>query len=127
MDDHDLSLMVLCMVRGAGVTMLILEVAAGTAVIGGLMYHLWNGGRELAQSVTEKNHDRRLELLDKMIEIERAKSAQESVIEGQEQVVNESVACQQSVYEYRQLILDRVKLPEVLAEPVLRQARPGEN
>ena len=130
MADQSLSFMLLGIVIGAVVATVILEVVALPAFIVGSWYNMWNDAKNLAQSVTEKNHDRRLELLDKMIEVERAKqrvSAQEPVIEGREQVVNESTACQQNVYEYRQLNLDRAILPEVLAEPVLRQARSGEN
>ncbi len=130
MADQNLNYMLLGILIGALVAIGILEVLGFPAAIAGLLYHMWNDGRNFAQSVTEQNHDRRLELLDTMIEIERTKQrvpAQESVIEGQEQVVNESVACQRKVYEYRQFILDRVILPEVLAEPVLRQARSGEN
>ncbi len=57
----------------------------------------WQTGRELAQLVTEKEHKRRVELLAKMIELERAMQpvpSEKPVIESQERVVNELMACQ---------------------------------
>jgi hypothetical protein len=61
------------------------------------MYTFWQLGRYIAVQVTEKKHKRRVELLAMLIELERAKQPVPSeipVIESQERVVNELVACQ---------------------------------
>ena|SRR5579864_6555452 len=61
------------------------------------IYTFWQLGRYIAVQVTEKKHKQRVELVAKLIELERAKRPVPSeipVIESQERVVNELVACQ---------------------------------
>ena len=59
------------------------------------IYTFWQMGRDIALLVTEKEHKRRLELLAKMIELERAMQpvpSEKPVIEGQDGVVNRPAA-----------------------------------
>ena len=85
----------MCIGLGTGVCITI-WVAALIGFLGDI-YSTWQDGRKLAQFVTEKKHKRSVELLAKLIELERAKQPVPSeipVIESQERVVNELVACQ---------------------------------
>jgi hypothetical protein len=69
MVDRELFLMFMLIGAGAGIT--IVELVGVLAFFLGAFYHAWHCGRELAQLVTEKTHKRRVELLAKMIELER--------------------------------------------------------
>jgi Na+-driven multidrug efflux pump len=90
-----------------GVTLLIFMIFGGilgvaiaiwvATLIGflGEIYKTWQDGRKFAQIVTEKEHKRRLELLAKMIELERAMQpvpSEKPVIEGRDGTVNEPAA-----------------------------------
>lgn len=60
------------------------------------VYASWQHGRELALFVTEQNHQRRVELLTTMIELERARHAVAStdpLIASQERAVSELAIC----------------------------------
>jgi len=96
MNDWDAVLIVVFMsaggALGAGIAIWI------AALIGffGDIYKIWQDGRQLAQLVTEKEHKRRVELLAKMIELERAMQPvppEEPVIESRHGIVNEPTAC----------------------------------
>ena len=57
----------------------------------------WQTGRKIALLVTEEEHSRRVELLAKMIELERAMQQvppEEPLIGSRDEIVNQSAACQ---------------------------------
>jgi hypothetical protein len=58
---------------GAAVGIDIVVSVGGLVWFLGAIYWFWQSGRELAQSVTEKAHERRVERLVKMIELEQAR------------------------------------------------------
>src|SRR5205823_9948533 len=59
----------------------------------------WHTGRKLAQFVTEKEHERRVELLANMIELQRAMQpvpSEKPVIESADGTIDEPAACQRN-------------------------------
>jgi hypothetical protein len=77
---------------GAGITVLV----AGLIGFLGDVRACWHTGRKIAQFVTEKEHDRRVELLAKMIELERAMQQvppEVPVIERRDGTIDEPAAC----------------------------------
>ena len=62
----------LCLGVSAGV-MLTLLLAYTFGFLGDV-FHAWTEGRDLYRLVTESRHKRQLELLDKLIELERARN-----------------------------------------------------
>ena len=59
---------------GIGVGVLLTCVLACVFGFLGDVFHAWTEGRDLYRLVTESRHKRQLELLDKLIELERARN-----------------------------------------------------
>jgi hypothetical protein len=69
----DQELFLLSVLIGASVGMDIIVSVGFLAWFLGLIHGFWQLGRELAQTITEKTHKRRVERLAKMIEHEQAR------------------------------------------------------
>ncbi len=81
-----------CVVAGVAVGAAACFFAMGMFGFIGDVYASWQNGRDLALLVTEKNHKRQVELLAKMIELQRAMQpvpSEEPVIESPGQPANE--------------------------------------
>jgi len=70
---HD-ALIILGIGIGVGVGVLLTCVLACVFGFLGDVFHAWTEGRDLYRLVTESRHKRQLELLDKLIELERARN-----------------------------------------------------
>jgi hypothetical protein len=61
------------LVIGMSLGMVIIGLIVILATVLGGIYRIWHDGRDLAQTVTENKHKRRVQLLAKMIELEQAR------------------------------------------------------
>jgi len=94
---HDWNCVLLVIVLSFGVALGAGLTIGAVSAIGflGDVHASWQTGRKIAQFVTEKEHKRRVELLAKMIELERAMQpvpSEKPVIEGRDGTVNEPAA-----------------------------------